>query len=289
MNVFSSKPQLISNTAVSENLSRLRAIIFLLPVLLVICLLWFLHYQNALSIDGYIRVQKNSFYFLNSFLGKYPNLLFNLTQLGDAIVFLSFLSVFIVYTPKIWEVLIPALLLSFILSYSLKAIFAVPRPAAVFDHNSFVIVGKIRAGNTSLPSGHSITVFTILAVLLFAFMPRKMDNKIIWSLLIVSFGIMLIFTRVGIGAHYPIDVIAGGIVGYIAGLTGIFISCRYKIWSRITRKKYYPIFILFLLICAATLINKIIKQNLIIYYLSLASLIVPLYKIIYAYAKSIKK
>ncbi len=259
----------------------------MLPLFLLIAISLFLYSQNALSVIGYIQIQKDSFYLINSFLGQYPSFEFNLTQLGDAIIFLSFLSIFIVYAPKIWEALIPASLISCIFSFSLKTIFAVPRPAAVFDENSFIIVGKTLLGHTSLPSGHSITVFTVLTVLLFAFMPRKINHKIIWSLLIIVLGLILAFTRVGVGAHYPIDVIIGCIVGYISGLAGIFISRIYKIWTRVANKKYYLLFILFLLICSVILINKIIDQNLIIYYLSFASLIVPLYKVIYIYAKSI--
>ncbi|WP_293893319.1 phosphatase PAP2 family protein [Flavobacterium sp.] len=273
------------NTNVIDNYSKIKPSLFFLPLSFLITIVLFLYSQNALSVDKYIQIQKNYFYFLNSKLSQFPNTIYNLTQLGDALIFLSFLTIFIVYAPKIWESLLSASLVSAIFSRVLKDLFHVPRPAEAFDRNSFVIIGKTLPGFSSLPSGHSITVFTILTVLLFAFMPKKLNYKILWSFLIIIAGLILVFTRVGVGAHHPLDVITGSIIGYICGLTGIFISRKYKIWSWINNEKYYPIFILLFLICCIVLINKIINENLIIFYLSLISLIVSLYKIIYVYAK----
>lgn len=273
------------STNIIKNCSGLRASLFFLPVFLLIAIAAFLYSRNALCIDGYIQIQKDSFFYINHYLGQHPNLQFNLTQLGDGLIFLSFLSIFIVYSPKIWASLISGLLVSLLFSGVTKKIFAIPRPAAVFDNNSFIIIGKKLAGFNSLPSGHSVTVFTVLTVLLFAFMPQKSKYKIIWSLFLVITGLTLAFTRVGVGAHYPIDVIAGCIIGYICGLAGIFISRKYKIDAWVNNKKYYLFFILLLLICCTLLINKIINENLIIFYLSFTSLIISLYKTISVYAK----
>lgn len=275
----------IMNTNVINNYSKLKLSLFFLPAFLLITIVLFLYKQDSLSVDKYIQIQKNCFYFLNSKLSQYPDTLFNLNQFGDEIIFLSFLSIFVVYAPKIWESLISASLVSLIFSSLLKKIFAVPRAAAVFDNHSFVILGKTLTGNNSLPSGHSITVFTILTVLLFGFMPKKLKYKILWSIFIVITGLIFAFARVGAGAHYPLDVIIGCIIGYISGLLGIFINEKYKIWTWINNKKYYPIFILFFLICCILLINKIMNENLIIFYLSIISLIVSLYKIINVYVK----
>ena len=273
------------NKLIIDNYSRLKPSLFFLPVFLLIAIVFFLYNQNALSTDAYIRIQKEGFFFSNYYLGQYPNLQFNLTQLGDDLIFLSLLSILIIYAPKIWESLISSLLLSLVFSCLLKKMFSVPRPAAVFDHNSFVIVGNTLSGPTSLPSGHSITIFVILAILLFAFMPSKTGYRILWSFLIILTGAVLVFTRVGVGAHYPLDVIIGAIIGYILGLTGIFISRKYKVWSWINDTKYYPIFILLFLICGISLINRIMIENLTIYYFSLVFLTISLYKTITIYVK----
>jgi membrane-associated phospholipid phosphatase len=268
-----------------NNFSRLKPSLFFLPLFILITIVLFLYMEDALNVANYIQIQKNGFFFINSKLSQFPHTLYNLTQLGDELILLSFLSLFIVYAPKIWECLLSASLVSAIFSNLLKQIFAVPRPAAVFDNNSFVIIGKALTGHTSLPSGHSITVFTILTVLLFAFMPKKLNYKILWIFPIISIGLLLVFTRVGVGAHYPLDVIIGCIIGYISGLLGIFINEKYKIWTWINNKKYYPIFILLFLVGCISLINKIMNENLIIFYLALISLVVSLYKISMLYVK----
>ncbi len=273
------------NTNIVDNYSALRVRLFFLPVFLLITIVAFLYSRDALRVNEYIQIQKSGFLSINYNLSQYPNLQCNLTQLGDALIFLSFLSIFIIYAPKIWESLIPALLVSVLFSTSLKTMFAVPRPAAVFDNNSFVIIGKTLPGHSSLPSGHSITIFTLLTVLLFAFMPKKLQYKITWSLFVVITGLVLAFTRVGVGAHYPIDVIVGGIVGYISGLAGIFISREYPVCTWVNSKKCYPFFILLFFVCCILLISKIIDENLIIFYLAFASLGFSLYKIITVYAK----
>jgi len=116
-------------------------------------------------------------------------------------------------------------------------------------------------------------------------MPEKLTYKILWIFFTIITGLIIVFTRVGVGAHYPLDVIIGSIIGYISGLTGIFISRKYKIWAWVNNKKYYPIFILLMLICCISIIASIFTENLIIFYLALISLFVPFYKIVYAFVK----
>lgn len=275
----------IINTKAITNYSKLKPSLFVLPLCFLSSIVLYLYIQDSLSVDKYIEIQKNCFFFLNSKLSQFPSTEYNLTQFGDALIFLSFLSIFIVYAPKLWEALISASLVSAIFSDLLKVTFAVPRPAAVFDNNSFVIIGNGLSGHNSLPSGHSITVFTTLTALLFAFMPQKLKYKILWVFVVIITGLILVFTRVGIGAHYPFDVIIGSVVGYMSGLAGIFISRKYKIWSWVNDKKYYPILMLLLLVCCIAVINKIISENLTIFYFSLATLVASLYKMINMYVK----
>lgn len=276
------------NRNVNNNYSKLKASLFFLPVFIIAIIVLFLYNRDALSIAGYTKVQKDLFFTINHYLGQYPSLQFNLTQFGDVLIFLSFLSILFAYAPKIWESLIAGLLVSLLFSSILKKLFSVPRPAATFKE-SFIIVGKPLYGHNSLPSGHSITIFTILSVLLFAFMPTRLKYKIGWFFLVIIIGLLLASTRVGVGAHYPIDVITGAAIGYISGVAGIFISRELTLFSWVSHKKYYPVFILFFLTCIVILIIKITSDNLIIFYLPFISLIISLYKTIDVYAKDFKK
>lgn len=273
------------NKAVMDNYTKLRLVQLFPPLILLFSITLYLYKENALNKESYIEIQTELFLVLNSILSQLPEIQNNLTQFGDAFIFLSLITIFIIYIPKIWEAILSASLVSVFFCKLSKQIFSVPRPAAVLDQDSFVIIGKTLTGSNSLPSGHSMTVFTILTILLYSFMPKKIKYKTIWVFVVLVIGIILVFTRVGVGAHYPIDVIAGSTIGYISGLLGIFISRRYKIWSWIYNKKSYPLFILLFILGIAILINKISKESLIIYYFTMISLIISIYKMIQAYVK----
>jgi membrane-associated phospholipid phosphatase len=273
------------NTVVSCNYAKLKRLIFALPLLLLIIIVTGLYFEKVGSVSQYVYVQKSAFMFINHHLAQYPAWQLNLTQMGNALIFLSFLSIFIVYAPKIWEALISASLVSLVLSKVLKKLFAVPRPAAVFENDSFFILGERLSGRSSFPSGHSITVFAILTVLMFAFMPSNNRYKYLWFVGLASVGLILSLTRVGVGAHYPLDVLVGSILGYIAGLAGIFISQRYAYCDWINNKKWYPFFIVLFSVCTFVLIYKIFQENLPIYYFAMLSLAISLYKITHVYAK----
>ena len=284
LNINSERKSLINNKVI-DNYSKLKPSLFFLPIFFLISIVVFIYLKGALSVAGYIQIQKDYFYSINSKLSQFPNIIYNLTQVGDTLIFLSLLTILILYAPKIWESLIMAIPVSAIFSIVLKKLFLIPRPAASFDNNSFVIIGERLSGHNSLPSGHSITIFAVLTVLLFGFMPKSRNHKILWTAFIFITGLVLAVTRVGVGAHYPLDVIVGSTIGYICGLLGIFINQKCKIWLWIGNTKYYPIFILLLLVGCVVLADRIVRENLIVFYLPLISLVISIFKIAYEYAK----
>lgn len=271
------------NAKVADNCSKLKPSLLLPPLIFLFLIVAFIFLNGSFSIEGYIQIQKEYFYFINSKLSQFPALIYNLTEFGDAFIFLCFLTILMLYSPKFWEVLIVANLVSAVFSLVFKKLFSVPRPAAVFDKNSFTIIGKVLTGHNSLPSGHSITVFTILTVILFSFVPRK--HKIIWVSFMFITGLILVSTRVGVGAHYPIDVIVGGTFGYISGILGLLITQKYRNWFCLDQTKYCPVLMVLFTGCCFVLVFRILEENLTIFYLSLIALLIPLSKIIYVYVK----
>ncbi|MCC6932095.1 MAG: phosphatase PAP2 family protein [Deltaproteobacteria bacterium] len=79
------------------------------------------------------------------------------------------------------------------------------------------------SGHNSLPSGHSITIFTILTVLLFALMPQKPPYKILMFLLMVVAGFLLAFTRVGVGRIIRLMLVGAALLGIYRALQ-VFLS-----------------------------------------------------------------
>jgi hypothetical protein len=116
-------------------------------------------------------------------------------------------------------------------------------------------------------------------------MPTKVARKMLWTAFIILTGLLLVFTRVGVGAHYPLDVLTGSAIGYISGLAGLFICRKYKLWQWINNKKFYPVFMVLFLVCFIVITTKVLHEPLLIFYLTLVSLAVSLYKIIYVYVK----
>lgn len=273
------------NNIVVNNFSKLKLSLLFLPLTLLFLVVVFLYTQNALSVDGYINIQKDLFYFLNAKLSQFSQIQYNITQLGDALICMSFLTILIIYAPKIWESLLTGCLVSLVLSSFFKNLFKIPRPAAILDHLNFTIFGKPLIGYSSLPSGHSITTFTIITIIMFGFMPKERIQKIVWTFSLLILGLIIVASRVAVGAHFPIDVFVGSVLGLLSGLLGIFINQKYSIWTWINQKKYYPFFILLFASCIIVLISKILNYNLFIFYLSLISLSFSLYKIIKIYVK----
>lgn len=105
------------------------------------------------------------------------------------------------------------------------------------------------------------------------------------ALVILALGFSIAFSRVGVGAHYPFDVIIGNAIGYIAAIIGIKINNNFRWLNWIKNKKFYPIFMLLLSIWAFLIVKKIVAHNLLIFYLSLMSLVVTLFLITKAYVK----
>ena len=266
------------DAVVNDNFKKVKLGLLFSPFCLLCLVTFYVIFFNTGEgyVDGYVNIQKDLFFYLNGKLSEFPNLQFNLTQLGDVLIFFPFLTVFIVYAPKIWEALLSSAILSLLVSAILKKIFAMPRPAAIFENESFVIIGKILSGNTSLPSGHSIATFVVITILLFAFMPKRNKYKVIWSSFILMLGFIIAFSRVGVGAHYPIDVIVGSIIGYIVTVIGIQISNKVDWFAWISNKRYYPVFILSLIIWGGVIVSKILGYNLPVFYFSLFSLIISL-------------
>lgn len=274
------------NNTVINNFKNVKLWFLILPILLLISFFLFFALSDGTNfVEEYAGSQKDLFLFLNHELSVYPNFEFNITQLGDALIFFPFLFIFLFYAPKFWQALLTSSIISLIISATCKSIFAVPRPAAIYDNDTFVIIGKRTFGLTSLPSGHSITAFMIITILLYAFMPKKTFYKIAWSLLLMAFGLMIAFSRVGIAAHYPFDVIIGSAIGYAVAVIGIKLNTNVSWLDWIKNKRFYPIFMLLLLIWMFLIVKKIIALNLPIFYVSLVSLIVTFILITNVYFK----
>jgi undecaprenyl-diphosphatase len=102
-------------------------------------------------------------------------------------------------------------LLGLVLEEGLKHLLQVPRPVAALGLSKVRVLGELKLKN-SLPSGHAVFSFMMAYTLGYG---RGLE----WKIPLWSFAAGVAFSRVYVGAHYPLDVLAGGFVGVLAGFT----------------------------------------------------------------------
>jgi undecaprenyl-diphosphatase len=106
-----------------------------------------------------------------------------------------------------------SVVITFLITTLLRAIIPRERPLPS-QHK----LGKDFLDNNSFPSGHTAFTFT-----LFAFIKNKVLVTIWWA-----FSIFIIISRLWNGMHYPSDVIAGAVIGYLIPLTFLKIMKNIK-------------------------------------------------------------
>lgn len=92
--------------------------------------------------------------------------------------------------------------LSAILNRMLKEVFAVARP-------SIIRLVEINDNSYSFPSGDAQVLAVFWLMIAYHF-----RTHIIWSIAIVMIALVAA-SRVYLGAHFPLDVIVGGVIGYL--------------------------------------------------------------------------
>lgn len=105
-----------------------------------------------------------------------------------------------------------ALILASIIDVIINLFYFHPRPFAVQDVNLLVEPSS----SSSMPSGHTLRAFALAQAVYFGH--RKLGIAAYILALLVG------FSRIWVGVHWPSDVIAGILVGTIAAFTVKFIS-----------------------------------------------------------------
>ena len=120
--------------------------------------------------------------------------------------------------------------IALLLSRVPKALIDSPRPAAALDPALIHINGIPLAGHNSFPSGHAITAFLVVAVLL----AGDATARPRWpaAIAVTSAGIAVALSRIAVGAHWPSDVLAGAGLGLAAGLAGALAQQRWRVATR---------------------------------------------------------
>jgi len=101
--------------------------------------------------------------------------------------------------------------LGLIMEEGIKHLLQVPRPVAALGLGKVRVLGELKLKN-SLPSGHVVFSFMMAYTVGYG-------RDLTWKIPLWSFAAGVAFSRVYVGAHYPLDVLVGGLVGVLAGFT----------------------------------------------------------------------
>jgi membrane-associated phospholipid phosphatase len=139
-----------------------------------------------------------------------PGVWANLTFLADGAAGIALMSVLLRNHAKMvfWAIW-GAIITSTVVNLS-KHGFGVARPPAVLDPELFLNIGAaLKAG--SFPSGHTTSAFYVAALIASA-----RDSKM-WVAACLVGALLLGFSRIAVGVHWPMDVMAGAGLGWFLG------------------------------------------------------------------------
>lgn len=134
------------------------------------------------------------------------------TEMGSTIGAILIITVLrIVSGTDVLVAFVPIYLFQLVMVEALKIAFKKPRPAAHAHVNLF---GK-RLTSGSFPSGHTSNIFSLAYLISIYY---QLD---LWLIMIVfAFAGIIAFSRILLGRHYVIDVVAGALCGLIFSVIG---------------------------------------------------------------------
>jgi membrane-associated phospholipid phosphatase len=187
----------------------------------------------AMGLQALGVAQLNLFLALNTWAATCPPELWaSLTMLGDTKLLLCLMSPLILWHPQSLVALVTAIPLGGILSVTFKRLFDAPRPADLLQTSDFYVVGQWLSGN-SFPSGHTLSAFAAAAALWVCMsLHKNAALRYGTRLAAVVLACLVGLSRIAVGAHWPFDVLAGASFGWLAGLSGAWISQRWpRLWQ----------------------------------------------------------
>ncbi len=156
------------------------------------------------------------FTLINTWASGLPDALWTaLSSIGNGWVCLAIAIPLLQVAPRLFVAALYSGLFASITSQVLKHAIEKSRPAALLEPANLHIIGD-PLFNHAMPSGHTLTAFTLASGLYFA-ITIKRRHYYRWFFLLAG---LTGLARIAVGAHWPQDVAAGMAAGLFCGLAG---------------------------------------------------------------------
>jgi len=204
------------------------------------------HVNQIPQLDSFMAINSSCVQLLGATI--WPGL----TLLGDTVVLLCLMSPLLLINGRLVLALIAAIPVGGTSSVVLKEVFSAQRPGEVLSPEDFHVLGSLLTGN-SFPSGHSITAFAACSVAYVCLISARELHKANWTVFLCAFLLATLvgISRIAVGAHWPFDVIAGACIGWLAGLSGAWLTHKFSVLFESPRMSWVAL--LLLIVCAAFL------------------------------------
>jgi len=146
-----------------------------------------------------------------------------ITNLGSALGAFCLLAPTLTHWPRFAAAALLATPFAGLFTHLVKYLANVPRPAAGLEGESIHIVGDTLRFY-SFPSGHSATAFVLAGVLVLC-------AKRSWAWLALPVAALVAFSRLAVGAHWPLDLLAGAAGGWATAAIGCALAERWRFWE----------------------------------------------------------
>lgn len=138
----------------------------------------------------------------------------NITLFGDAAMVLILLLPLVSKRPDIILKTFIAALITTLIIHTFKEFLSIPRPPSVYSADIFHQLGH-QFAHSSFPSGHAAAAFTLASVIIFYINNTKLRFFMLFYASIIS------LSRIASGVHWPMDILAGMLFGWIAAYLSI--------------------------------------------------------------------
>lgn len=150
-----------------------------------------------------------------------------ITNLGSTLGAFALLTPTLAWRPRWLAAALLAAPAATLYTHGLKQLFDQPRPAGVLPLEHINVIG-LPLRTDGFPSGHTVTAFVLAGVLALS---ADRDERRWLGWVVLAMAATVAFSRVAVGAHWPLDIFAGAAGGWACGAIGVRWSEAWRFWE----------------------------------------------------------